>query len=83
MMERKPRYYVEYEVRAGLADGIGTAKPPARLYAYDDVAFMLGVAAPLRVDDWMLAVRLLRRKERTVFRITGPNCVAQISVTRR
>ena len=79
---RQPRYYVEYAAILSLADGVGAGKSERRLYTSDDLKFMLHMASPIEADNWMLALRFLRRRQSTVIQLKYPNYVMGIKVTR-
>lgn len=81
-MQRQPRYYVEYAAVLNLDDGVGVGKSDRRLYTSDDLKFMLHMASPIEAENWMIALRFLRRKQSTVIQLKYPTYVMGIKVTR-
>ena len=83
MMERKPRYDVEYAVIAELPDGNVAQGGHKKVCTTEELCFLLGFAAPHYVDDWMLACKMLKRKDTAVFTLRGQKTQKRLYVTKR
>lgn len=81
-MKRKPRYYVDFAIVGKIADAECVGKSDKRLYTFDDLEFWFRLANPFYADEWMLAAKMLRRRESTVIKVRHENGIQGIRITR-
>ena len=79
---RKPRYYIEFAVAGVVGNSQAYGKSTKRLYTYDDLEFMFRLANPFGSDEWMLAAKMLRRRQSTVIKVNFNNALLVIKITR-
>ena len=81
-MKRKPRYYIEFAVVGVIEDAQCIGKSQKRLYTFDDLEFWFRLANPFCADEWMLAAKMLRRRQSTVIKVQHKNGIQGIKITR-
>lgn len=81
-MRRKPRFYIDFAVAGVISNAQYVGKSEKRLYTFDDLEFWFRLANPFYADEWMLAAKMLRRRESTVIKVKHENGIQGIRITR-